>query len=118
MACFTFYIDLFRWTPAFQLFSCNNPGEYKLYYRDRLSDQSVTERKNISLTQRWKIYQAVRFPPYTVSESFKSIIGDFAAIAETQQDKTKLKKISERFNYNAILCFIMQMPSAGYKAVR
>lgn len=118
LARVTFYADVFKWVSAFQLFSYNNLGEYKLYYRDRLSDHSVTEWKNIPLTPRWKIYHAIWFPQNAIPESIKSIVSDFATIVKTQQDKTKLKKMNERFNYNAILCFIMQIPSGEFEAGR
>ena len=110
MARITFYSDVFRWISAFQLFS-RDIGDHKLYYRDMLPDQSVTGWKYVSLTPHWRIYHAIWFPQKAVPQSIRSIVNDLAIITKMKQDKTNLRKASERFNYNAILCFIMQFPS-------
>lgn len=117
MARVTFYADVFRWISAFQLFS-RNIEDHKLYYRDMLPDHTVTEWKYICLTPQWKIYHAIWFPQKAVSDSIESVVNDLASIVKMEQDKTNLRKASERFNYNAILCFIMQLHSGEFKVER
>ena len=104
--------DLFRWISAYQMFS-RTMRNFRLSYREKMSDDTETDWKTIQLIPPPKWHQTFWFPEGFAKKAVYSIVDDTARFRDAKQTIRACEKISERFIYKFILRFIRQIPAAG-----
>ncbi|MET0393841.1 MAG: hypothetical protein ABW019_11905 [Chitinophagaceae bacterium] len=109
VAAITRRYDLFRWLSAYQLFS-TTASDYRLLYRDQLTDDSMTEWTVISLTPVWKPWHLLWFPQKLVTHTIHSLADDLVTGLAKRKGTTAAAKINERFLYRALQRYVQQQP--------
>lgn len=97
----TFRWDLFRWVSVYRLFSIS-PRFYRLFYRDKLINDDLTEWREIPLTVKRRWYQMFVFPDKLMSDSIYAVVDDLVRIAEAGH---KVKAVTTSFQCQTILLF-------------
>lgn len=109
MIHFTARFDIFRWLPAYHLFS-GTPRDFKLFYRDRSKDGILTDWLEISLVNHIRPQNSLWNPNNLVINTICSLVDDLVRVLETKQNKKPHKEFSERFIYKSVMRFVLRFP--------
>ncbi len=112
---YTLRWDIFRWLSAYQLFS-DTPRRFRLFYRDRLENETTSEWKEIALTVRPKWFHAFWFPEDLPVSNIRFVVDEMVRFLETKRNSPAFEKFSERFIFRALWRFVLRQPAAGDNA--
>jgi len=104
--------DIFRWLPAYDLFS-GTPRDLRLYYRDLLPAGELTAWQEVALCSNHKWIHALWHPRDRALEVIGSLVDDLARILEQVSDQAGRKPVTERFVYLSILRIVLRPPHAA-----
>jgi hypothetical protein len=102
--------DIFRWLPAYHLFS-GTPREFRLFYRDRALTGESGDWIEIPLYNLHKWYNMAWCSNDFVINIIASSVDDLVNIKEQPKQKTS-KDISQRFVYQIILRYVSRVPKS------
>lgn len=117
MAKFTLKWDIFKYISTYNLFS-GTPGNYRLFYRDKHSNQTESEWYQIQLLPQYKWYHALWFPGSSVSVSIRSAIDDLISLEKKYRQTSTNNSLSERFIFRLIQIYVNRFPLNQHSEAR
>ena len=114
MGRYTFRWDLFRWISSYQLFSFV-PRCFELYYRDKLSNEEMTEWKKIEIVAPRRWFHPVFFPESLTYFDIYSFVDDLVRLQELNK---KPELIRESFTYKTVFQYLRRFPSSANAVAR
>ena len=109
---FTRRWDIFRWLPAYDLFS-GTPRDLRLYYRDLLPGGELTAWQEVALCSSHKWSHALWHPRGRTLEAIGSVVDDLARIMEQVSYQEGRKPVTQRFVYLSLLRIVLRPPHAA-----
>ena len=117
MAKYTNRWDIFRLISAYQLFR-GEQRQYRLFYRDQLSENDEAGWNEICLVPGYKWYHPVWFPEALAVQVIASAVDDLVTLVKAGENTPVMEHISERFIYQTILRFIRRFPAKSNSTAR